>query len=110
MVEEAGPLIRKFTMIKHCCSLMDASLDDHRVQIFYSPQMLEYYIPLKNHPAVQCIFCCPWCGKELPTSLRENLYDVLEKEYNIEPDSDFEKTKGLPKEFLSDEWWKKRGL
>lgn len=40
----------------HCCSLMDDHLKDYRVQIFYSPQMREYYIPLKDNPAVQGIF------------------------------------------------------
>ena len=99
-----------FIMVNHCCSLMNDFLDDRRVQIFYSPQMREYYIPLKYHPAVQGIFYCPWCGKELPASLREKLYEILEQEYGIDPDPDFEKTKGLHKEFLTDEWWKKRGL
>lgn len=97
-------------MTSHCCSLMNDFLSDLRVQIFYSPQMREYYIPLKGNSAVQCILYCPWCGKELPKSVRNKYYDILENELKIEILPDMEEEKNFPKEFLTDEWWKKRGL
>lgn len=94
----------------HCCSLMDDFLKDYRVQIFYSPRMREYYIPLKDNPAVQGIFYCPWCGKKLPKSVRNEYYDILESELKIDITPDMEDRKNFPKEFLSDTWWRKRGL
>lgn len=97
-------------MIVHCCEFMDECLSDARIQIFYEPISREYYIPLIGSQAVQCIIYCPFCGKKLPSDLRNRLYEILENEYDIEPEFDFKKTKGLPKEFLTDEWWKKRGL
>lgn len=89
---------------------MDDFLNDQRVQIFYSPQMREYYIPLKKSLAVQCIFYCPWCGKKLPESVRNEYYDIIENEYKIDITPDMEEEKNFPKDFLSDEWWKQRGL
>jgi hypothetical protein len=75
---------------------------------------------------------CPFCGAEFPSDLGEKWSDViweeLGPEYLIEsraafqkllckhqgkeyiPDPDLPKAKPLPKEFKTDEWWKKRGL
>jgi hypothetical protein len=52
---------------------------------------------------------CMFCGKKLPISVRNEWYDLLEDEYGLEnPDEEDEKF--IPKEFLTDEWWKKRTL
>ena len=99
-----------FFMGNHCCSLMNDFLNDGRVQIFYSPQTREYYIPLKKHMAVQCIFYCPWCGSRLPKDLREEYFDIIYDELHLEPEFKVTDTPGLPEEFKTDEWWKKRGL
>lgn len=54
------------------------------------------------------MFFCPNCATEFPASLRSLWFDILEKEYDLEyPD---ENKKKIPKEFLTDEWWQKRGL
>lgn len=55
-------------------------------------------------------FCC-FCGKELPTSLRDEWFDTLEKEYGIEASMGMTKKemKHVLSEFFTDEWCKKRG-
>lgn len=54
---------------------------------------------------------CPWCATKLPESLFDELSEVLEKQYNLKPDIwNTEKEQLIPAEFLTDEWWKKRGL
>jgi hypothetical protein len=50
-----------------------------------------------------------FCGKKLPTSLRIEWHDILEEEYGLESPDNRDKKK-VPKEFLSDAWWKKRNL
>ena len=97
-------------MYNHCCREMTQFTSDPRVQIIYSPRVREYYIPLKSQIAVQTIYYCPWCGKKLPDGLDNKLDEILKEEYNIKASDDFEKTPGLPEEFKTDEWWKKRGL
>lgn len=94
-----------------CCDLLKICLDDIRVPLEYSPSFREYTIPLKGRVARQGISFCPWCGVKLPEDLRDEWIDILEKEYGIE-DPFFVRMDGgdLPKDFLSDEWWKKRNL
>ena len=52
---------------------------------------------------------CMFCGTKLPESLRVPWFDILEQEYNLESPCEEDK-KRVPKEFLTDEWWKNRGL
>lgn len=99
--------------IEHCCKMMNDFLKDIRVQIEYIPKYREYYIPLsyrKKITAIQCLLYCPWCGIKLPESLRDQYFDILEKEYGIENDTYAEEEGILPEEFKTDKWWKKRGL
>ncbi len=86
---------------EHCCNLMTEFISDTRVPISYSPKFREYYIPLGGSHAIQCIIFCPWCGARLPKDLRDEYFDIIEKEYEA---------KNLPEEFKCNIWWKKRGL
>lgn len=94
----------------HCCKLIEKFLEDPRINIYYSPKFREYVTHLLNSPAKQCYFYCPWCGKKLPDSLRDEYFESLEKEYGIDDPFDKKQAKQVPEEFKSDEWWKKRGL
>jgi len=96
---------------------MDLFLDDVRVPIIYSTAYREYYIlMLEDGPrrgrisAVQGIDYCPWCSKKLPKSLRDEWFETLEKEYNLDDPDSKDQEKLVPAEFKTDEWWKKRGL
>ena len=88
---------------------MDFHLKTGEIYINYCPQRRTYYIPYKKKfgGGWQILKYCPWCGKKLPKSLSEEFFGILEKEFNL--DTLYEMKKA-PKEFQSDEWWKKRGL
>ena len=94
----------------HCCERMAMLLGDPKMPLEYFLIAREYGITLKHSPAIQGIGYCPWCEKRLPKSVREEFFNILEKEYGIEPAFDIQKDPNIPVEFKSDEWWKKRGL
>lgn len=97
----------------HCCELMKKALEDPRIQIGYEPAFREYFVPFLYEgkmTSIYCLYYCPWCGKKLPKDLRDEWFEVLEKEYNLDDPRDKEQEKLVPAEFHTDEWWKKRGL
>ncbi len=99
--------------IVHCCELMDEFLEDIRIPLNYDPVFREYLMPLSYRgkiTALQGLDYCPWCGTKLPKSVREEWFDILEKEYGIDHPRYDEQEKLIPEEFKTDEWWKKRGL
>lgn len=74
--------------------------------VFYSSRFNEYGIPIKdgmNGKATSYITIkyCPWCGKKLPESKRDEWFDQLEK---LGFDSPF--TQDIPPEYNSSEWYK----
>ena len=86
-------------------------LNDPLVPIIYYPHLREYNILLKRRSGgLQGIDYCPWCGIKLPTSVREEYFRILFDELHLEPEFKEIETPGLPEEFKTDEWWKKRGL
>ena len=98
---------------QHCCELMDMFSVDPRIPLLYSSMYREYYIPLiykGEITAQQSLFYCSWCAKQLPQSLRDEWFDILEKEYGLDDPWGLEQEKLIPKEFNTDEWWKKKGL
>jgi hypothetical protein len=68
-----------------------------------------FTFPAPNR-ARQGVDYCPWCGTKLPESLFDTRFDILEKEYGIDSPYDDKQKDKIPAEFLTDEWWKKRGL
>ncbi len=95
----------------HCCKLMVDFLNDPIVPIIYYPHLREYNILLKRRSGgLQGICYCPWCGTKLPTSVRDEYFRILFDELHLEPELKETETPGLPEEFKTDEWWKKRGL
>lgn len=95
---------------EHCCALMADFIDDKRIPIDYTPSLREYYIPLVRKTAKQLMFYCPWCGVKLPTSLRDEWFDILRNEYSIDDLCDTKNEDSFLQEFKSDIWWKKRKL
>lgn len=91
----------------YCCFFMDVQLGKEAAFLYYDSQYREYGI---NHPnGGFLIDYCMFCGKKLPISVRDEWFDILEKEYGLEEPLHEDKKK-VPKEFWTDEWWKKRGL
>lgn len=78
------------------------------VIIDYYPRDREY-ITVHGERTGYLIKYCPFCGTKLPTSLADEWWNVLEKEYALE-DPVHDDRKKVPAEFWTDEWWKKRGL
>jgi hypothetical protein len=94
---------------------MTEFLHDPELPLNYQPIFRRYIIPLRgprgrSSTAFQQIFFCPWCRTKLPESLEETYYEILEKEYGIPQGLDIKNDRRIPKEFKTDEWWKKRGL
>jgi len=95
-----------------CCLDMNSMLDndDELYNVKYSPKAREYYLKSLQGPYCRTIEFCPWCGSELPKSLGDEWFDILENEYGLDMPAIPEQKKRIPAEFLTDEWWKKRGL
>ena len=93
----------------HCCLNMDSELSISKAILHYSSVFREYGINIPQSTGCMLMDFCMFCGKKLPLSVRDEWYDILEHEYGLEsPDEDDRKR--VPKEFLIDEWWKKRAL
>lgn len=93
----------------YCCGALDYQIESVSCPIVYSKQWREYSIRDFKSTSISLMMFCPNCGTKLPSSLRDQWLDILEKEYGLEDPLDDDK-KQVPKEFCVDEWWKKRGL
>jgi len=79
---------------------MVAALEDARGPLIYIPKFREHALLLEGGPMMHRISYCPWCGEELPTSLRDRFFDHLET-MGLEPEDP-----DVPVHFRSDAWWK----
>jgi hypothetical protein len=79
---------------------MRNALADERVPLVYLPSYREYALSVAGGSALQMITFCPWCGAQLPDSLRDEWFDRLE-ELGIEPG-----TGQTPAPFQDDTWWR----
>ncbi|MBQ8575399.1 MAG: hypothetical protein IJ447_05060 [Clostridia bacterium] len=75
--------------------------------IYYSSKFNEYGIPIhdgENGRASSYILIeyCPWCGKELPESKRDEWFELLEE---LGFDCPFEDD--IPQKFKTSEWYSK---
>ena len=73
------------------------------VLIKYSSQFDEYGLIIHDggNSLVE-IYFCPWCGEKLPESKRDTWFNKLEELGFDNPSEE-----NIPKEFLSDEWYRK---
>jgi hypothetical protein len=93
----------------YCCEALNYQKEDKYCPIEYSKKWREYSIRDFSSTSRSLMMFCPNCGTRLPSSLRDEWFDILEQEYGLEDPMDDDKKK-IPKEFLTDEWWKKRKL
>jgi hypothetical protein len=92
-------------MAPHSCPGMVVALGRPDIPVEYWPHVREFVLVSEPGSSVgQMITYCPFCGAELPESLREELCDRLE-------------ALGLslydprtPEPFESDAWWLEEGL
>ena len=65
-------------METHCCANMSERLSDDTA-IRYIPEFREYGSPvLDGGSGFVVLRSCPWCGAELPLSLRYRWFETLE--------------------------------
>ncbi len=96
--------------MKFCCAEIGEYIDHPDYPVKYENMFREFCIDLPPFNTLGIEYC-PWCGSKLPKDLREEWFDILEQEYGIETEiGEVRSRTDIPKEFRSDEWWKKRGL
>ena len=83
----------------HCCEEMRTHLEDGRLPIVYVPKFREYGIEYPDGSSIQLIRYCPWCGKTLPASVRQDWFEELDR-LGLEPED------LLPNRMKTDEWWR----
>jgi hypothetical protein len=97
----------------HCCLIMDYNVNKSSSEnvspCFYNPKFREYYLQETRGKGSRKINFCPYCGTKLPQDLSDLWFDILEKELGLDPWIPKQRKK-IPADFLTDEWWKKRGL
>ena len=89
-----------------CCEMMEYFLNNNESNkiIQYSDRFDEYGIVIHDGGNSSIIInYCPWCGKELPKSKRDEWFDTLEKLGFINPLEE-----DIPIEFKSNLWWNKK--
>jgi hypothetical protein len=110
-IEEKMLFLRRNYKGPYCCFDMDSMLDKSDGEPIYK---IEYDLSTREYflESVEGYICaiqfCPWCGFQLPKSLHNTWFDMIEA-LGIDPWISEEKEK-IPAEFLTDEWWKKRNL
>jgi hypothetical protein len=99
----------------HCCLDMHYGVEDKDNPDNISPcdfnkKFRGYYLIATKGPGGKEMSYCPFCGKRLPKELSDEWFDILEKEYGLDLPLTSKQYDRIPAEFLTDEWWKKRGL
>lgn len=80
-------------------------LDNCEGGLVYWPKYREIGIRvLDGGSAISTIDYCPWTGKKLPSSVRDQWFDIVWG-LGLEPGDT-----GVPEEMNSDAWWQARGL
>jgi len=100
-----------------CCDAMRLWLEDRDCPFSYNAYDRYYTMSapmslIKKNVVWPCynVYFCPYCGTKLPKDLVVERFEILEEEYGITNPYDTKQKKRIPQEFMTDEWWKKRGL
>lgn len=101
--------------MKMCCKDMEQNVyctdnnKDNQTDrvVYYSSKFNEYGLPIhdgENGRVTSYILIqhCPWCGKKLPVSRRDEWFDWLEKLGFDSPLEDFDE---IPSKFKTSEWY-----
>jgi len=73
------------------------------VLVVYDEIFNEYYFRIKKG-LIQCINFCPFCGENLPESMRESWFEKLDSLGIQVSILDIEKNDKIPSQFKSREW------
>lgn len=102
-------------MSRYCCEKFKFDVEIDKTIFDYEPNIRAYKLInyKSDYGSYQPFYYCFYCGKILPQSLGEELYKVVKEELGLDFDDNdvyFRERDKLPKEFKTDEWWKKRNL
>lgn len=88
--------------IEFCCEDMKNNVNDSQL-IHYSETVDEYGIKVwEDNCSSILISFCPWCGKKLPISKREQWFAELEEKGFENPLFD----DNIPASYKNGDWWK----
>lgn len=95
----------------NCCSTMIYNIGLSDSLVSYDPESRDYSFIMRgyNEGAYTIIYYCPWCGVKLPDSLGDEWCKIVKEKFGYDAVS-ADEWKKLPKEFKTEEWWRKRGL
>ncbi|SDJ32089.1 hypothetical protein SAMN05444157_2811 [Frankineae bacterium MT45] len=86
----------------HMCEGMARALADLDVPVLYFDRFREYSIRVEDGGSASLtIDYCPFCGTELPSSLRLQWFDRLDQ-LGLEPESS-----ALPLDLRTGAWWRR---
>ena len=86
----------------HCCREMTSRIDAAELHLSYDCRFREYGIYYRSEcggASIQKFLYCPWCGSQLPDSLRDAWFEELDR-LRLEPEDE------LPTPLRSDAWWR----
>jgi hypothetical protein len=87
-----------------CCTTMQSMIAEDSCPLVFISKFREYGIlVLDGGTSYQLISVCPWCGKQLPHSLRDRWFNELELA-GFDPGAD-----KIPEKYTSDRWWRSDG-
>lgn len=117
-LKKCNEIIKILLKVTHCCLEMESAVENSiESPLVYNARMRDYTITapkaLMKRNEIWTgygIKFCPFCSATLPKDLTSIWFEILEKEYGIDDPYDDEQKKCIPQEFMTDEWWKKRGL
>ncbi len=86
--------------LPHACPEMASVIASGEVAITYNSMLREFGIPYTDGgTSIQLICHCPWCGAELPASLRDEWFAEI-RALGLEWGDP-----GIPEKLMSDAWW-----
>ncbi len=105
--------------MKHCCKYMREKLAHLSIcdDPFHCPEAIVYYEPMWDEYGIIVhgkdyfiyLWFCPWCGAKLPESKYMLWYETLKAMGLKGVDwTNVSSRKDIPKEFLTDEWYRKK--
>lgn len=107
--------------MEHCCLGLEGALESYGSPFRYIPYerqyIVEYNSSFTNEESgeIACVVAstlsyCPWCGKKLPKDLMDEWQNEIGQKFGIKNALDKEELKKVPQEYMTEEWWVKRGL
>ena len=101
------------TSLKNECAVLTKNKRNVNKLLVYIPELRCLGIAIGNEGGNVPIKYCPFCGTKQPQELSYEYWETIINEIGPEyypADENYDPDRPLPNEFLTSEWWKKRGL